>query len=68
MSKHRKISIEEILTDTDPDRYRVDGFRLLAKMIARRHMIEGVPDQMSMNSDVSRLEDLNGVMPEIEDD
>jgi hypothetical protein len=67
MTKHIKIGIEEILPDTDPDRYRIDGLHLLARMIARRYMSEGRPDQMSTNGDTSRPEDLNGGMPENED-
>jgi hypothetical protein len=56
MTKHIRIDTEEILSDTDPDRYRIDGLHLLARMIARHYMSEGKPDQIPMTGDTSRPE------------
>jgi hypothetical protein len=66
MSKHRKISVEEILADTGLEGYRVDGFRILARMIARRYMSDRSPAQMTTSGDTSRPKDLNESKPENE--
>jgi hypothetical protein len=67
MTIHRKISVEEILADTGLEGYRVDGFRILAKMIARRYMSDGSPAQMSTSDDKSRPKDLSETVPANED-
>jgi hypothetical protein len=38
MREHIKVNVEEILEDDGADSYRPDGFRILARMIARKCM------------------------------
>lgn len=66
MSKHRKISVEEILVDTDIEGYRLDGFRILARIIARRYMSDRSQAQVTTSGDTSRPEYLNESKPENE--
>lgn len=51
MKRRIDINVEQILGDTDVDAYRPDGFRILARMIARRCMKDMRPAQMSTNGD-----------------
>jgi hypothetical protein len=59
MSKHIKISVEELLVDTDIEGYRLDGFRILARMIARRYMSDMSQAQATTSGDESRQENLS---------
>jgi hypothetical protein len=54
MTKHRKISVEEILADTGHEGYLVDGLHLLARMIAQQCISDRMPAQGSTGSHTSR--------------
>jgi hypothetical protein len=66
MSKYRKISVEEVLVDTDMEGYRLDGFRILARIIARRYMSDRSQAQVATSRDASRPEHLKERKPENE--
>lgn len=59
MAKNMNINVEEILTDSDTEGYRFDGFRILAKMIARRYMSDMSLAQPATCRDTSRQENLS---------
>ncbi len=38
MKNHVRVNVDEILADSSADCYRLDGFRILARIIARKHL------------------------------
>jgi hypothetical protein len=59
MAKNMKINVEEILADGDIEGYRLDGFRILAKMIARRYMSDMSQARATTCGETSRQENLS---------
>jgi len=66
MGKHIEINVEEILVDSSVDGYRVDGFRILARMIARKYMSDRQAQAATIEN-TSRPKDINGGKPENDD-
>jgi hypothetical protein len=66
MGKHIEINVEEILVDSSVDGYRVDGFRILARMIARKYMSDRQAQATTIEN-TSRPKDINGGKPENDD-
>jgi len=60
MRKRTKINVDEILADSAVDGYRPDGFRILARMIARRYMGDMSRGQSIKDADTSRPNEING--------
>jgi hypothetical protein len=59
MRKQFKVNVEEILDDSEVAGYRPDGFRILARMIARRHMEKMRQSQSTTGGDTSNSEEIN---------
>ena len=68
MKRRIDINVEQILGDTDVDGYRPDGFRMLARMIARKYMKDMIQCQTTISGVTSRLNEINESRPENEGD